>query len=55
MVKDATAPNVGCRFIVVDSKQPAVKFYERLGFTLLDTAANKASEQPMMYPDILKA
>jgi len=40
--------HVGCRFVVVDAKQSAVKFYERLVFTLLDTTANKASDQPVM-------
>ncbi|MBC2887291.1 GNAT family N-acetyltransferase [Brucella intermedia] len=55
VVKDAIAPHVGCRFVVVDSKQSAVRFYERLGFTLLDTATNRANEQPVMYLDILKA
>lgn len=55
VVKEAIAPHVGCRFVVVDSKQSAVKFYERVGFTLLDTVANKANDQPVMYLDILKA
>ncbi|KNY10808.1 hypothetical protein AKG11_33015 [Shinella sp. SUS2] len=54
IVRDAIAPNVGCRFIVVDAKKSAIKFYEKIGFTLLDTPANKASEQPVMYLDILK-
>lgn len=54
VVRDAISPNVGCRFIVVDAKKSAIKFYERIGFTLLDTVANRASEQPVMYLDILK-
>lgn len=55
IVKDAIMPHVGCRFVVVDSKKSAVRFYEKVGFTLLDTPSNKALDQPVMYLDILKA
>jgi len=34
-------PKIGCRFIIVDAKQSAVKYYEKRGFTLLDTEDNK--------------
>lgn len=48
------APNVGCRFVVVDSKQGAVSFYDRIGFTMLDTPANREREEPVMFVDLSK-
>lgn len=54
VVKNAIMPHVGCRFVVVDSKASAVDFYERLGFTLLDTPSNRALDQPVMFLDMLK-
>ncbi len=54
VIKNAIMPHVGCRFVVVDSKKSAVAFYEKVGFTLLDTPSNKALEQPVLYLDILK-
>jgi len=54
VVKNAIMPHVGCRFIVVDSKKSAVSFYEKVGFTLLNTPSNKALEQPVLYLDLLK-
>lgn len=47
-------PNVGCRFIIVDSKKPAIAFYERLGFTMLDTVANRERDEPVMFIDLSK-
>lgn len=47
-------PNVGCRFVMVDSKKDARAFYDRLGFTLLDTPANKMREEPVMFIDLSK-
>ena len=52
--KDAICPAVGCRFVMVDSKKSAVPFYERCGFTLLDTDANKQREEPVMFVDLSK-
>ena len=48
------APNVGCRFVVVDSKREAVPFYDRMGFTMLDTPANREREEPVMFVDLSK-
>lgn len=48
-------PSVGCRFVMVESKKNAVKFYERCGFTMLDTAANKERDEPVMFVDLSKA
>ena len=53
-VAENVAPYVGCRFLVTDSKQPAVGFYEKLGFTLLDTDDNRAGKTPVMFIDLLK-
>lgn len=53
IASDVIAPVVGCRFVITDSKSGAVGFYERAGFTLLDTDANRASETPVMFVDLL--
>lgn len=45
---------VGCRFLIVDAKPSAIGFYEKNGFTLLDTEENKKSEHPMLYIDLHK-
>ena len=52
--KHIVCPAVGCRFVVVDSKEESVKFYERCGFTLLDTDANRSRNAPIMWIDLNK-
>ena len=47
------APVVGCRFMLTDSKQQAVEFYLKQGFTLLDTQDNKLRDEPIMFFDLL--
>lgn len=54
IANDEIAPHVGCRFLVTDAKQASVSFYTRMGFTLLDTAANREAEQPVMFVDLAK-
>ncbi|MFA7242456.1 MAG: GNAT family N-acetyltransferase [Sulfuricellaceae bacterium] len=54
VVAENVAPHIGCRFLVTDAKQPAVGFYEKLGFTLLDTDDNRAGQTPVMFIDLLK-
>ena len=54
IAKERIMPHVGCRFIVVDSKKSAVPFYEKCGFTLLDTAKNKTAPHPILYIDLHK-
>lgn len=54
VVVENVAPHVGCRFLVTDAKQPAVAFYEKMGFTLLDTDDNRERENPVMFIDLLK-
>lgn len=54
IAKRNVCPSVGCRFAVVDSKKDAVSFYERCGFTLLDTPTNRARDEPVMFIDLNK-
>jgi GNAT superfamily N-acetyltransferase len=49
LVKDHIACRIGCRLLVTDSKQGAIKFYERMGFTMLDTPENKGRQAPVMF------
>lgn len=54
IAKREVCPSVGCRFVMVESKQDAVKFYEKCGFTMLDTPTNKEREEPVMFVDLSK-
>jgi GNAT superfamily N-acetyltransferase len=54
VAKREVCPSVGCRFVMVDSKKNAVKFYEKCGFTMLDTPANKERAEPVMFVDLSK-
>ena len=47
-------PHVGCRFLILDSKQQSIKFYEKRGFRLLDTEHNRKKENPVMFIDVGK-
>lgn len=51
---DEIMPKIGCRFLIVDAKPGAVEFYERTGFTLLDTEKNRSSQHPLMFMDLHK-
>lgn len=51
-VTDKIMLHVGCRFLIVDSKQESIKFYEKAGFMLVNSDNNKNSENPMMYIDL---
>nr|WP_241736187.1 GNAT family N-acetyltransferase [Caulobacter sp. RHG1] len=55
IAKAEICPAIGCRFVVVDSKAESIKFYERCGFTLVDTGENRARLEPVMYLDLHKA
>jgi GNAT superfamily N-acetyltransferase len=52
--KNKIMPFVGCRFLVVDSKPTAIEFYEKCGFTLLDTPDNKVTKHPLLFVDLQK-
>lgn len=54
IAKREVSPSVGCRFVMVDSKRNSVKFYERCGFTMLDTPENRERNEPVMYVDLSK-
>lgn len=54
IAKAEISPKIGCRFVVVDSKKRAVEFYQKRGFTLLDTPDNAASPSPLLFIDLLK-
>lgn len=54
VAQDVICPAVGCRFVVVDAKQDSVSFYEKCGFSFLETAVNRARPQPVMFIDLHK-
>lgn len=49
---DVVAPSVGCRFIITDAKREAISFYQKIGFTMLDTDENRSSDTPVMFIDL---
>ncbi len=51
---DDIMPRVGCRFLITDAKTESVRFYEKTGFTLLNTEQNKSAEHPLMFIDLHK-
>ena len=55
IAKDRISSAAGCRFLVVDSKQDAVEFYQKRGFTLLGTQANLMRSDPILFIDLHKA
>lgn len=54
LAADHIGPTVGCRFLVTDSKARSVGFYQKAGFTLLDTEENQARAEPVMFLDLNK-
>ena len=52
VVKDSICPRVGCRFVVVDAKKESVGFYQKEGFTLLETRTNSERPEPIMFIDL---
>ncbi len=52
IAQQSIQPLVGCRFVILDAKPASVTFYERLGFRLLDTKANRAKDTPLMFLDL---
>jgi ribosomal protein S18 acetylase RimI-like enzyme len=54
LVKRQLMPWAGCRFLVLDANKPAIEFYKRQGFTLVDTVANKERDNPVMFMDLRK-
>ncbi|AUZ85138.1 GNAT family N-acetyltransferase [Methylophaga nitratireducenticrescens] len=54
LVMDEIVPRVGCRFIIVDAKEEAISFYEKMGFSFLDTDTNRGKKEPIMFLDLYK-
>lgn len=54
VTKTKIMPYVGSRFLVVDSKASSIPFYEKCGFTLLDTEVNKKAKYPLLFIDLHK-
>ncbi|WP_294257253.1 GNAT family N-acetyltransferase [uncultured Sphingomonas sp.] len=54
VAKGTICPVVGCRFMMVDSKRQSVGFYEKCGFTVLDTVGNRGRDAPVMFIDLSK-
>lgn len=52
IIAEGIAPNVGCRFVIVDAKRKSINFYEKMGFRLLDTEVNRADAAPLMFLDL---
>lgn len=52
IVQEAIQPNAGCRFLILDAKQKSIKFYEKIGFRLLDTSTNRNAKAPLMFMDL---
>lgn len=49
LIKDNVSIHVGCRLVITDAKLSATGFYERAGFSYLDTPDNKTRPQPVMF------
>lgn len=54
VARQSVMPLVGCRFLITEAKPGAIGFYERMGFTLLDTKKNRKSPLPMLFLDLNK-
>lgn len=52
IAQQSIQPLVGCRFVILDAKRGSIAFYEKLGFRLLDTDANRTKETPLMFLDL---
>lgn len=52
IIRDNIADHIGCRFVVTDAKSEAVSFYEKQGFTLLDSEDGNPSEHRLMFLDL---
>lgn len=52
IAQQSIQPLVGCRFVILDAKAGSVAFYERMGFRLLDTDANRMKDTSLMFLDL---
>lgn len=54
LIMEHVACRVGCRLLVTDAKRQSIGFYQRHGFTMLDTEENKAHDAPVMFVHLTK-
>lgn len=54
IAKQDVMPRVGCRFLIAEAKPGAMSFYEKVGFTLLDTTKNRSRPLPVVFLDLNK-
>lgn len=54
IAKQDVMPRIGCRFLIAEAKPDALPFYEKIGFTVLDTEKNKDRKLPVVFLDIHK-
>lgn len=54
IARQEICPAIGCRFVVVDAKKESVEFYEKQGFTAINTDDNRARAEPVMFIDLHK-
>ena len=52
IILEAIVPTAGCRFVILDAKSKSISFYQKTGFRLLDTEANRQKEMPLMFLDL---
>lgn len=54
IAKQDVMPRIGCRFMIAEAKLGAMTFYEKIGFTPLDTAKNRSRKLPVVFLDLHK-
>lgn len=52
IAKKRIMPHIGCRFIIVNSKEQSVEFYLKAGFKILET--KKKLSLPILFLDLFK-
>ena len=52
LIRDRVADSVGCRFVVTDAKVEAVEFYDKQGFTVLNSYKADISDYHLMFLDL---
>jgi ribosomal protein S18 acetylase RimI-like enzyme len=52
LIRDRVADSVGCRFVVTDAKIEAVEFYDKQGFTTLNSYKADVSDYHLMFLDL---
>jgi len=50
--RNSVASAAGCRFVVLNSKNQSIEFYQKNGFKLVETESNLARSEPLMFLDL---